>query len=294
MKKIISIFVVCIIVLTGCGNSEDVDGREITHELGVVTIPHDIKNVAVFDYGVLDILDNMEVDVMGVSKNSLPDYLSKYKEDKYTDVGGLKEPNTEELSKMDLDLIIISGRQKQFYDELSKIAPVMFYNTNLDPYLESTKGTISSLGELFDKESKASELNEELQNTFDKAPKSKEEILVVMVSGNEITDFGPESRFGFIYTFGYKPLKDTDVESSHGNVISYEYIAQKNPDKIFIIDKNGFNKSEFSTKELLDNPLVTGTKAAKNDGIKYLDGKIWYFAPGGYTSTLRMIEEMSV
>ena len=64
----------------------EVKGTEIVavqDENGTIEVTKNPERVVTFDYGILDILDNMGVDVVGLPKGSLPEYLSKYKEDKY-------------------------------------------------------------------------------------------------------------------------------------------------------------------------------------------------------------------
>ena len=58
----------------------------------------------------------MGVDVVGLPKGSLPEYLSKYKEDKYSDLGGLKEPDFEAINELNPDLIIIPGTKNTIND----------------------------------------------------------------------------------------------------------------------------------------------------------------------------------
>ena len=95
---------------------------EITHELGIAKISPNPQKVVVFDYGTLDTLDELGIPVAGVAKASLPNYLSKYENEKYTDIGTLFEPNFEVLAKLAPDLILISGRQQTQYDVLTAIA----------------------------------------------------------------------------------------------------------------------------------------------------------------------------
>ena len=61
----------------------EVKGTEIVavqDENGTIEVTKNPERVVTFDYGILDILDNMGVDVVGLPKGSLPEYLSKYKE----------------------------------------------------------------------------------------------------------------------------------------------------------------------------------------------------------------------
>ena len=83
---------------------------DVQHELGTTTVPINPKQVVVFDFGVLDSLDTLGIDVIGLPKGTVPAYLSKYAADKYVNVGTLQEPDFEVINALKPDLIIISGR----------------------------------------------------------------------------------------------------------------------------------------------------------------------------------------
>ena len=101
---------------------------------------------------ILDILDNMGVDVVGLPKGSLPEYLSKYKEDKYSDLGGLKEPDFEAINELNPDLIIISGRQADMYDKFAEIATTVYLSVDGSDYLNDFSRNLDVLGKIFGKE----------------------------------------------------------------------------------------------------------------------------------------------
>ena len=54
---------------------------------------------AIFDLGSLDTMAalGLEAHVVGVPKQTLPDYLTQFKDARYSDVGGLKTPDIETL-----------------------------------------------------------------------------------------------------------------------------------------------------------------------------------------------------
>ena len=86
-------------------------------------MPKNPEKVVVFDNGSLDTMDALGVGdkVVGAATSSLPEYLSSYK--KVESAGGIKEPDLEKINQLQPDLIIISGRQRDFQKDLSQIAP---------------------------------------------------------------------------------------------------------------------------------------------------------------------------
>ena len=55
------------------------------------------EKVVVFDFGMLDTLDELGVEVAGLPQANVPAYLSKYEDAKYANVGSLKEPDFEAI-----------------------------------------------------------------------------------------------------------------------------------------------------------------------------------------------------
>ena len=58
----------------------------------------------------------------------------------------------EKIFELSPDLIIISGRQADYYEELNKIAPTIHLGVDNENYLESFKVNMNILGEIFGKE----------------------------------------------------------------------------------------------------------------------------------------------
>ena len=88
------------------------------------------------------------------------------------------------------------------------------------------------------------------------------------------------------------------TNSSEGDIV-YEkknlrlkYVLEKNPDYLFVVDRAAIAGGTISAKELFDNELMKKTDAYKNGNIIYLNPSIWYTATGGFTSTMKMVEEI--
>lgn len=318
MKKVFISVISAILIgamAVGCGNgnagssdnnngaaSEGVAYEAVTvkHELGEVTITEKPESVVVFDYGALDTLNALDVEVAGVVKASLPSYLSEYNDDKYGDIGGLKEPDLEGIYELEPDLIIISGRQADFYEDLSEIAPTISVAIDNSKYIESIKSNISTLADIFEVEEKANELIAEIDS---RAKEVSEEVqreaegkksLVILANDGNISAYGPGSRFALVDALGFEAVDDTLDNSTHGQSIGYEYISEKNPDYIFVIDRSTAVGTEgaSSAKQSLENDLVKSTNAYKEGNIIYLDSTYWYLAGGGVNSLQAMIDEV--
>ena len=319
MKKLIALAMSLIIAtgLVGCGSepkedsavtsessestslaeeTENTDAQVvIEHSKGTVTVPKNPKKIAVFDMSVLDTIDALGIDVeMALPVESLPSYLSTY-ESTATNAGGIKEPNIESLFNFEPEIIFINGRQADFYDQLSAIAPTVYLELNAETYMQEVYYNANIIYSVFGIEEddkllglfkKADEVNQKISGREEKA-------LVILVNNGKISTYGRGSRFGMIFdTLGVKPADENIEVSTHGQEVSYEYISQINPDMIFVIDRNDIVGGEGESIEALNNDLVNGTNAAKNGKIIKLDSEIWYLSGGGLSSVYRMIEEI--
>ena len=79
----------------------------------------------------------------------------------------------------------------------------------------------------------------------------------------------------------------------HGQQISFEFIAQYNPDNIIVMDRVVITGDQAPpASDLLNNDLIKDVNAFKNNKVFYVDPHVWYVETGGLNSTKHMIEEM--
>ncbi|MCC0640054.1 MULTISPECIES: ABC transporter substrate-binding protein [unclassified Clostridioides] len=277
---------------------------KITHSLGETDVKLKPKKVVVFDYSALDTMDALGVSesLVGLPKSSLPVSLEKYKDEKYADLGGLKEPDLESIKSTNPDLIIINGRQEDFYEQLSKIAPTISTSKDDKKYLESVKNNINKIAKIFGVEEKANQEFAKIEKKIEVLNKKVTEkdlnALTLMVNEGNLSVFGEESRFSILYnSFGFKNKDKNIKESSHGQNITFEYVAKQNPDIMFVIDRGIATGSDvkagLTAKSVLNNDVIKSMDAYKNDNIICLDAPTWYVNDGGLTSLNKMIDDAS-
>src|SRR5699024_1626689 len=138
------------VVAAACGSNESENEGEakeketvtVEHELGETEVEKDQEQDVVFDFGALDTLDELDVDVAGVPQNNMPSYLDKYESDEYENVGSLKEPDFEKIAEIDPDVILISGRQSDLYEQLEELAPTVYVGVDTSEYMDSFKANV--------------------------------------------------------------------------------------------------------------------------------------------------------
>ncbi|MFD2172064.1 siderophore ABC transporter substrate-binding protein [Tumebacillus lipolyticus] len=284
------------------GSQTQQENKEFTfkHKLGETTVKQNPQKVVVFDFGALDTLDKLGVNVTGVAQKSVPKYLEKYKDSKYENIGTLQEPDYEKIDQLKPDLILISGRQEKAYPELSKIAPTLYVGVDTTKYMESFKENMQRLGQIFGKESEVNaeiaKLDATIKSVKDKADASKKNALIILANEGKISAYGEGSRFGIIHDVLGIPAVDKNIKvSTHGDEISFEYITEKNPDYLFVVDRGAVvgDSAQAGAKALIENELVKKTNAYKNNNIVYLDPGFWYLSGGGLLSVSEMIDEVA-
>lgn len=292
--------------LSACGSSQAQDeapsGEQITvnHAQGSTSLERNPEQVVVFDLGVLDTLDQLGVQVAGVPEaTTLPESLAKYGSDDYAKVGTVKKPDFEKVNAADPDLIIVAGRSSSAYAELSKIAPTVDLSVDNENFLDSFRERTKPLGTIFGKEEELAKRLDALEPEAQKVTKQAEASglngLIVLTTGGKLSAYGPGSRFGIIHDeLGVAPAEKGLSTATHGNPVSHEFIAEVDPDVLYVIDRDAaIGRSGESAKQVLDNPLVNGTSAAGNDRIVYLDAFTWYLAPTGLSSVEKMTQTVA-
>ena len=273
------------------GNKEEVD----------LEVPYDPERIAVLDMASLDILDNLGMGdrVVGSASTSL-EYLTDYVDnEEVANLGTIKEADLEAVMECDPDVIFIGGRLASSYDALSEIAPVVFLSTDseLGIVKSVTKNaeTIASMFGLEDEVSKKTEGFDERIKALKKTAEGKT-ALVGMTTSGSFNLMGNDGRCSIVgREVGFENLTAAESTSTHGNEASFETVVEKNPDYIFVMDRDSAIGADGAqtAKEIVENELVMGTDAYKNGRIIYLQHPaVWYTAEGGITALNIMLSDL--
>ena len=296
--------------LAACGGdtapADDVEPSDsaapivLEHTQGEVTIDAPARRVVVLDLGSLDTVAALGAQdtVVGIAKGSvLPDALSEFSDEKYTDVGTLFEPNLETIAELDPDLIIAGFRSSTLVEELSKnFSTIDVTFDYADGFYEGIEYSTNLIAKALGKEAEAkiqlSEVSDAMASAKEKAP-TDETALILMTSGGKVSANGSDSRFGLVHTELGIQQAISDVETeAHGDAISFEAIAEANPDIFYVIDRDAaIGEEGKSAEQVLDNELVATTNAWKNDKVVYLDGGRWYIMIHGVDNAVEMLNQ---
>lgn len=266
-------------------------------------VPYDAQRIAVMDMAALDILDSLGLGdrVVGSSSTSL-DYLQEYvTNDEIVDLGTIKEADMEAVMSCEPDVIFIGGRLAQSYDALSEIAPVVYLSTDTEIGLvKSVEKNAKTIASMFGVEDDVKDLMDGYDARIEKLKafaEGKTAIIGMCTSGG-FNVLGNDGRCALIGNeVGFENIGvDANVDTStHGNEASFEFVVEKNPDYIFVLDRDaaiGTDGAQLA-KDIMENELIMGTDAYKDGKIVYLEHPaVWYTAEGGVNALGFMLEDL--
>ena len=260
------------------------------------------KSIAILEMASLDILNALGVGdrVVGTASTRL-EYLQDYINDEIANLGTIKEADLEAVMACEPDVIFISGRLSSSYDALSEIAPVVFLATDTElGIVESVRRNAATIASMFGLEDQV----DELMAGFDariqalQAVSEGQAAIVGMYTSGSFNVLGNDGRCSIIgveadfENIGVDANIDT---STHGNEASFEFLVEKAPDYIFVMDRDaaiGTDSAQLA-QDIMENELVMGTEAYKNGHLVYLaHPAVWYTAEGGITALDLMLQDL--
>ncbi|WP_201774485.1 siderophore ABC transporter substrate-binding protein [Demequina aurantiaca] len=268
---------------------------------GEATVPANPQTVVVFEHGILDTIDALGAGdaVAGVPHHAVPSYLTDYTTST-ENMGTLFEPDYEAVNALQPDLIIVGGRSAATLPEMEKIAPTidLSFDWEADAFETSLQTNTTTLGTIFGKDAEAAAALESLSTQaadINTAAADAGKGLVVMTSAGEVSAYGPGSRFDFVYNLlGIDPAAEQVAIDDHGDAISFEFIAETNPDVLLVLDRDAaIGEEADSAQTVLDNDLVNGTNAVTNDKVAYVDTEKWYLSFGGLTALQGILDDVN-
>ena len=282
-------------------NTSQAAGEQIklSSKAGDISIPANVSKIAVMDYTSLDTIVALGASdkVIGLPLSSaVPTSLASFKDGKYADFGAVNNVNLEKLAAAQPQLVISADRLQKQTDALKQIAPTYHYSIDTNNYWQSFHEQTLNLAKIV---GKTSEAEQKLKALDEEAAKLSEKTkgktaLIVLVNNDKLMAFGQHSRFGLIHDkLGFTPADASIKVGTHGQSISYEYITEKNPDYLFVIDRaSAVTGKSGGAEAALNNDIIKQSKAAKENHIVYLDANNWYLMNGGLNAMHEMVAEV--
>jgi iron complex transport system substrate-binding protein len=266
-----------------------------------VTLPASPQRLAVADFAVLDTLDAWGLGgrIKGLTKMQKLPYAAKYfaKDNGIAYLGSLREVNLEGLMDLSPDVIFASARLRRRFGELSRIAPVVSLpvDWNLGDAASCERIT-TSLGTLFGREVEAEKAIADARARIARLREKARghTALVGLVTSAHVNLLGDKARCSVIgREIGFTNLA-AGANATHGSESSFELIMKLDPEYLFVLDRDSAIGREGAklARDVLDNELIRGTRAARENKIVYLDAPAWYLAEGGVRAMDRMLGDI--
>lgn len=288
--------------------------------------------VAVYDFGVLDILYNIGFERTGIetliipsSAGRIPESLSYFDGAEFVHNGGtLFYVDHDVLDLIQPELVILGSRSfgmNAAGDRLGDDDRNAFRDETFERYEDTTwlrlgpgreinlirDMTVSAdaLSLIFpeladDIQAELASILEGIEEVYQLASASDSTAaFVMMMDATSISVFNPGSRFNMLYEeFGFTAADQDDTlefTDQHGYDVRAEYLLSVNPDVIFVLDRsNNMIGPGPAFDNILEDPIIAQTTAAQNGNIIPLDPSSWYTITGGFGAARQMIDDVMV
>ncbi len=308
MKKILAAILAVMCLLTSaCAFAENAETIVLhtfngNRELTEVEVPYDPQRIAILDMASLDILKALGLAdrVVGSASTSL-DYLQDIvTNENVANLGTIKTADLEAVMAAEPDIIFIGGRLSKSYDALSEIAPVVYLPTCEDGVVALTRQNAEIIASIFGKEAEV----DALMADFDarvaalQAVAANHTAIVGLCTSGGFNVLGNDGRCSIIgREVGFTNVGvDAEIDTStHGNEASFEFIVEKNPEYIFVMDRDAAIATEGAqlAQEIVESELIMEMDVYKNGNIVYLaHPAVWYTAEGGITALDLMLADL--
>ena len=245
------------------------------------------------------------------------DYICAFVDGKVAKFGTVEEVMTKEnlsaIYQVDFEIleiegkplsiyyIFIGGRLASSYDALTEIAPVVYLSTDTEQgVVESVRKNANTIASLFGLEEEVDSLMADFDSRIAALAEFAEgkTAIVGLVTSGGFNVLGNDGRCSMICReVGFENIGvDAEIDTAtHGNEASFEFVVEKDPDYIFVLDRDAAIQTEGAqlAQEIVENELVKGTRAYTDGHIVYLSSPaVWYTAEGGITALDVMLQDL--
>ncbi|GAA0357345.1 ABC transporter substrate-binding protein [Bacillus horti] len=270
------------------------DTRDIEHALGTTPITGTPLKIVTLYQGANDAAAALGIEPVGAveSWSQLPMY--DYLADSFTNttfIGGETQPNLEELSKLQPDLIVATvARHEEIYGQLSQIAPTIMTES-----LSEWRETIEMMGEALNKQDEAQQIFAEWdERVADFKAKMSDQFPIEVT----IANFRADHARVYITGFAGSVLKDLGFSRPENQrsdefalmLSDKESIPEMEAETIFVFMDDHESVQE-NYKEWTSHPLWENLEAVKNNEVHRVDEIVWNLG-GGYLAANLMLDNL--
>lgn len=263
-----------------------------------VEVPFNPQKIVTLDAASLDILSNLGVTDRVVASITPEPYLESYVT-QAVNVGTAKTFDLEAILETEPDVIFMSGRGSDYYEDLTGIAPVvrLMVSGNVVQGTYDNAMTIASIFGMEEQMQEKLSAYDERIAALQRFAEGKNAIVGICTGGgfNVLGNDGRCSIIGRELGFNNIGVDAENETSAHGNEASFEFVVEKNPEFIFVLDRDKATNAEGAklAQEIMENELIMSLDAYKNGNMVIMENAgVWYKAEGGFTALGIMLEDL--
>ena len=309
------------LVLSACSSPAPAEETEekaaastvtITDNHGEVEVPVNPEKVVALDNHVFETLEEWDVPLVAAPKGVMGTVWPEYTDDEsVADVGNHREPNLEAIVAAQPDLIIGGYRFAESYEQIKEQNPqavvIEIAPREGEDTFDELKRQSEILGQIFDHEEEAAELNADLDEAIAGAKQAyngSDAVMAVNTSAGKIGYLAPGvgRSLGPIFdVLGLTPALEVEgaTDDHQGDDISVEAIADSNPDWIIALDRDAAFVPEEreagsapAEELILNSEALKNVPAVKNGNVVILDANFYLTEDiQAYTDLFEQIEE---
>lgn len=251
--------------------------KTIVHDFGTTELKKVPKRIVILDNLYGEILDPLHITPVGATTGQADSqefstlFKKQYKDAKVVSVGWQGSPDLDKIAELKPDLILMTGKQENLYEELSEIAPTVGYQINTDENWDYHETSLK-VAEIFDKRD---EMKKDLDRVdareavFAENVKAKfgnQKLMYLRVTDNDIRYYA-YGHFGYLYDTYHFNRAETFNPDDMFQVIDPDKLKDINPDLLIV----QADSQELLDNKLKNNPVWNNLKAVQNNKVIYAD-----------------------
>ena len=295
-----------VLALTACGTAQGDEAAsaessapsaatvEVEDNYGTQTVEAPPASVVATDNRTFETLAEWGVELAAAPRALMPDTIAYADDESVVDLGNHREPDLEAVVAADPDLIVNGQRFADYREDFADLVPeatiVELDPREDEPFDEELKRQTSVLGQVFDREDEAEQINGDFDAAMQRVVdgyRPGDTVMAVTVSGGEIGFIAPGNgrTLGPLFEiFDFAPALEVEGASDdhQGDDISVEAIADSNPDWILVLDRDAAISAE--DPEYTPAQEVIENAAALQNVTAVQEGQVVYMPRDTYTN----------
>lgn len=288
MKKSIFLFLGFFLLLTGCSQpASQKEGTVFTDDLDRQVTVQTPQRVACLTGSFADVwLSAGGQDTLVAAPHDAWTTLELDLPEDTVDLGGIKDPNAEQILALEPDLVIASAKNESQKKLISLLEdngiPALYFDiSSFDDYLAMLEICTQLTGQPEKYIQNGTDLQQEIDTAKAMADGSKPTVLYLRSAGSHVKALNSQGSVLGEMLADLDTINIADDESLNLNTLSLEAIAQADPDYIFLVVQGSTDSTAQDNLEqmVLSHPIWQQLSAVKEGRVYTMDQRLYNLKP---------------